>query len=562
MDLMGWMVVGVLSFEDAKVYAGMPVPRGRFGFAVDVHLGVAAIGGCGENESEPMTNMGTAWLVRPIGDDWSSPDYAELKQPEPKTNNFFGSQVALGDTCVVVSAQPDDKPGYDHGSVFMYDLNTADVLGDPYTTTILRERWGDAVAVSRDCEVVVVGVPGRDMSAGEVEIFNFDINAKTWTLAATIVEPDGGEQHSFGDAVAIIEEDEDPNDDDEHKIVAIGTNDLYDPGRVYIVRQDLNDEWYIGDMVKGDTEGQTDSFGIALAFGEDGTLIVGATEDEGTGAVYVCEVLDDSMSGCERLVPPAGLVDVESSLGSAVRMDGEHIYAGAKSWYDPQSMRVVKQGAVFHWNREEDVWTASETLLLASDGEAGDSFGKALGASGGTVAVGAEVKVYEQKVERAGAVYVFIQAANGSPCLEADDCLSGACVDKVCDDEPVGGTTGEEMSTGGFESDGDASTLEPSGGETSSDATGSGTTADAPTEATPTTTNSSTDASTTSGGGLCQTAPEQCDPGPAESGCSCAAAGGGGPYGWLFAGGLLLFMRRRSSRGQDARWRVGVASTR
>ena len=201
MNWMGLWMMGVLVFEDAKLVAPMPVDGGRFGSSVDRGVDLATIGARGENGGD----VGRAWLVRAPGGDWLNPMYAELVQPDPKSSDRYGDQVALGDTCVVVSATPDGKPMDEKGIVYVFDVVNGNYKTDQYymAKTPLGS-WGEALAVSSDCTTIIVGAPDTAVEdttgAGVVEILEFDPVSMKWLSAAVIPEPD---EDRAGDVEAV-----------------------------------------------------------------------------------------------------------------------------------------------------------------------------------------------------------------------------------------------------------------------------------------------------------------------------------------------------------------------
>jgi hypothetical protein len=81
---------------------------------------------------------------------------------------------------------------------------------------------------------------------------------------------------------------------------------------------------------------------------------------------------------------------------------------------------------------------AEQPKLTASDGAAGDEFGRAvaLAATGGLVGA----QRHDDGGSDAGAAYAFVgDVAEGGPCLDGAQCLSAHCIDGVCCETACGG---------------------------------------------------------------------------------------------------------------------------
>jgi hypothetical protein len=136
-----------------------------------------------------------------------------------------------------------------------------------------------------------------------------------------------------------------------------------------------------------------DAFGDAVAIGWD-RLVVGAPGADGCGAAYVFRRDGAVWTEEAKLSPPdpAG----GDCFGHSVAIDGDAIVVGA--WGDDQAGGAY----VFGW---DGLAWCQQARLVASDAEAGDSFGCCVSISGGLVAVGAYAD--QDAGPSSGSVYLF-----------------------------------------------------------------------------------------------------------------------------------------------------------
>jgi len=153
-----------------------------------------------------------------------------------------------------------------------------------------------------------------------------------------------------------------------------------------------------------------DGFGASVALDGD-TALVGADNRAAggrshAGAAYVFVRSGGAWSLQAELT--AGDAAVHDWAGSAVALDGDTALVGAPGrTVDGRSYA----GAVYVFSRYGGRWVQQSTLT-ATDGVAGDEFGRALALDGGTALVGAENRA-AGSVREAGAVYVFSGAGAG-----------------------------------------------------------------------------------------------------------------------------------------------------
>jgi len=142
-----------------------------------------------------------------------------------------------------------------------------------------------------------------------------------------------------------------------------------------------------------------DFFGIAVALSGD-TAVVGtnnhASDTGAQGAAYIFTVSDGDWVLEQELSAPDG--GPGEGFGWSVALSGDTAVVGAP--FHPVG-GAASEGAAYVFTRSDGVWTQQQELT-ASDGAAGDQFGKAVALSGDTAVVGAPWNE--------GAAYVFTRS--------------------------------------------------------------------------------------------------------------------------------------------------------
>jgi|GEM_PF-6195991 len=151
-----------------------------------------------------------------------------------------------------------------------------------------------------------------------------------------------------------------------------------------------------------------DSFGFALAVSGE-TAVVGAPQHQCgdapfQGAVYVFTL----KAGNWVQQGPALTADdgaAADNFGSAVAVSGDTLLVGAPAHHVGSKSG---QGAAYVFVRSGEDWTQQGPLLIAADGQAGDTFGATVALSGDTALVGAPVHQVGVNPYQ-GAAYAFVR---------------------------------------------------------------------------------------------------------------------------------------------------------
>jgi hypothetical protein len=202
-------------------------------------------------------------------------------------------------------------------------------------------------------------------------------------------------------------------------------------GVVYVFTKSANEPW-ADSTEQARLVAPAIGLGTQVAMSGDGSVIVAATHGVGTqGAsdtlyLYVKPALGwkGTLSPNVTLTldsPPVPWVDQGQFGGVAINATGTVIVAGAPNagykahFHDGQSVPAVPAlGAAYIWMEPSLGWGATNSQLgqtvtiMPSDGQANDSFGKAVAAAANTVVVAAT-----NALSTAGKVYLFQKPASG-----------------------------------------------------------------------------------------------------------------------------------------------------
>jgi hypothetical protein len=141
-----------------------------------------------------------------------------------------------------------------------------------------------------------------------------------------------------------------------------------------------------------------DVAGFSVAVQGD-TAVVGAPVDDGWGAAYVFE-RDGSGSWSQQAKLVASDPQAGDSFGNAVAIEGERIVVGAQLEDDIRP----SSGAAYVFMRAGAAWTQEAKLKAGDPTFGGDNFGASVAIDGETIAVGAGGKP---------AAYVFVHTSTG-----------------------------------------------------------------------------------------------------------------------------------------------------
>ena len=266
------------------------------------------------------------------------------------------------------------------------------------------DQLGRSVAV--DGDTAVVGASNDDSAKGAVYVFTR--TGDSWAQTAKLTASDGAANDQFGESVAI----------DGDTIVAgavndgVGTN--VDQGSAYTFARTGADRNETAKLTA--TDGATiDRLGFSVAIDGD-TIVAGAPNADATnvnqGAVYTFARTGADRNQTARLTATDGATS--DFLGTSVAIDGDTIVAGASG---DNIGANTDQGSAYTFARTSAPGRNQTARLTASDGAAGDQFGRSVAIDGDTIVADASLHDVDANVDQ-GAAYTFARTGAAAPFTE------------------------------------------------------------------------------------------------------------------------------------------------
>jgi hypothetical protein len=255
------------------------------------------------------------------------------------------------------------------------------------------DTFGGSVAISGD--TAVVGAYGDGNYRGSAYVFVR--SGSSWILQQKLTASDSANSDMFGISVAI-------NGD----TIVVGASQ-FDPynmgqGKAYVfVRSGAT--WDERLKLTASDGAVGDRFGGSVAISENMVVVGASNNNTGRGSAYVFVPSGRFWSEQLKLTAWDGASD--DQFGSSVAISGDTVVIGAHR-ADINSKH--DQGSAYVFVRSGSLWWLQKKLI-ASDGAAGDRFGKSVAISGDTVVVGAYFDDISSNTDR-GSAYVFVRSGS------------------------------------------------------------------------------------------------------------------------------------------------------
>ena len=381
---------------DSPVYTinnSSPASHEEFGAAVGISASLVAVGS--PKDDRGGTNAGSVNVY-----DLSAPNpeepFLELVNPDPSTNDYFGTSVAVSGTRVIVAADHDDTGFSNSGVVYVYET-TSMTPGIPFWTIPNpdpgpSEEFGNSVAA--DGGFVVVGCE-KSLVAGVTagSAYVFDLDSPTPTIPIVVLDhpsPIAGDR--FGHSVSIS---------GPYVVVgAIGKNG--EAGGVYVFnRLSMTPEVPVFEF-DNPFSGAGDEFGASVAVSGD-MVIVGAPAVDGggvdAGAAFIYDLGSASPSVPEHLAHPD---ETEGAyFGGSIAISGQRFVIGASE----DDVVDSESGACYLYDLGSATFPIPGARLEAAGQQEDDFFGYRVAIDGTRVIVGAPG--YNADTEDRGVAYLF-----------------------------------------------------------------------------------------------------------------------------------------------------------
>lgn len=400
----------------------------RLGQAVAVHGDRVIVGAPDRSRTIPfglLSEVGVAYVFEPTGSSWQLIDTPAAA--DAGDGDELGFAVSVAGDVAVVGAPHDGTSGLDAGAAYVFVRNHGGIDDWDQMTelvapdTVAGDGFGTAVAVSG--EWVVVGAPGHDeagLDAGTAYLFGRHHGGiDAWGLVAELDPVGVVAGDAFGSAAAAFAD----------TVVVGAPGDDLGQGAAYVFGRNRGgaDAWRQVALLTATDGDADDLFGWSVGIFGDRTVVGAPLDDddgESSGAAYV---FDRNAGGLDAWGELQKLVAADAAAGDAfgwsVAMTKSLLAVGAPN----ARVGGVETGKAYLF-RNGNTWS-QEAVLLAADGDAGDSFGEAVSLIVDTVAVAAPGD--DDRGSEAGAVYFFERDQGGMDAwglltkLTADDGLDG-----------------------------------------------------------------------------------------------------------------------------------------
>ena len=225
----------------------------------------------------------------------------------------------------------------------------------------------------------------------------------TATETAKLTASDGVVGDWFGQSVAV-----------DGDTVVVGASEDDGSGSAYVFTKAADSVWtdatQTAKLTASDGD-DFDEFGKSVAVDGD-TAVAGAPNNDGYGSAYVfikpAAGWDDATQTA-KLTPGAtddGAAGLAGTFGAAVAVDGDTVVVGASAYSG-------SQGRAYVFTKPSGGWEDAErTAELATSDAEKNQFGWSVAVDGNTVVVGAHTDDASDSVNDSGSVYVFTKATD------------------------------------------------------------------------------------------------------------------------------------------------------
>jgi FG-GAP repeat len=371
--------------QEAMVAASDGVAGDDFGVSVAVY-GTTVLGGAFFRDDD----TGAAYV-------YALPNQQRVSASDPFNGDSFGISVSISGTTALVGAYL--KKSFT-GQAYVFTKS-----GSAWTQQaklqasdgLPGDSFGYAVALSGS--TAVIGAYARNLGTGAAYVFTG--SGATWTQVAELTAPDGAQNDSFGESVAVS-----------GPYAVVGAyGHASSTGAAYVFVNNAG-TWSQRAELTASDGAPDDSFGWSIAVSGPFAVVGASNSALGAGSVYVFGASTNWSQQAELTEPTPAAGD---RFGYAVALSGPTLVVGAFGKYS-------RAGAAFVFLHNGSAWTP-QAQLTAFDGVTGDLFGDAVAVSGQLVVVGAS-----GARSNTGAAYVFSPqgtAWTNLAKLTATDALSG-----------------------------------------------------------------------------------------------------------------------------------------
>ncbi|MCR9233463.1 MAG: dockerin type I domain-containing protein [bacterium] len=388
--------------------------RNEFGYHIDLDDDKIIVGADRDNSYQ-----GAAYLYLKGENGWDDATEIKLVGTGTEIYDQFGATVAIDGNTVVVSAIDDNDSGSAAGAIYIYDAsqgwdNLVETKVIPamirnqdqyYGVGTYTQNFGGSIDV--EGTTIVVGASSAGANSNAVYIYD---GSEGWDQIkeSRISLPEDSEiyDRGFGATVAYH---------NDNLIVALHDKLTHsDVARVYSFTRPPRYHNLIQSQTEIPPAPLADADHVGNAIAVDGDFMAVAADksnlaDTDAGVVYIYQRnrndIDNASDDTWEYHSTLTAFDAQAGdqFGVSVALDGDTLVIGAFR----ENSLGNESGAVYVYRLNGSTWEYEEKLT-ASDGEAGDFFGRSVAIENNIVVVGANYRDSDTTTdEDTGAVYVF-----------------------------------------------------------------------------------------------------------------------------------------------------------
>ncbi len=349
------------------------VADNRFGSSVSISGNYAIIGS--PLDDSEGANAGVVYFYELINGTWV--EMQRVTSSDADAGDNFGVSVSISGTKAVVGASNESGTG----AAYFFELSggTWSEVNKVFASDA-QNGDGFGLSVSISGTNAVIGANGEDsggLTAGAA--YFFDLSGGTWSEVNKVIASDSQNNDQFGRSVAIS---------GTNAVVGAYLEDTSFPnnGAVYFFELS-GGTWSETQKVLASDQENNAQFGISVAISGTNAIVGTWYEDSGVnsdnGAVYFYELNGGTWSEVNKLI--ASDPDDAVNLGTTVAIDGNYAVSGAREIFNATGN---DEGSAYFYKFDGSTWSEINKVK-ASDAEASDEFGIAVGISGNYALIGA-----------------------------------------------------------------------------------------------------------------------------------------------------------------------------
>jgi hypothetical protein len=409
-----------------KLVASDGVDNDYFGTSVALYGDRAVVGSYDDDKGE---NSGSAYVYLRQSGSWG--EQQKIVASDGATGDYFGTSLAMSASRVLVGVPQDDDRGENGGSAYVFEDSgsgfTQQTKIMPTGVGAKQYNFGESVSLQGD--TALVGGTRQTWRKGGVHVVVRSGN--TWSVQAEIPQIEGDGNTRFGGSVSLF---------GDTALVGACEGSLGEVGSAYVYVRS-GSAWTLQKKLTASDGVTIDMFGWATSLYADTALIGAFRDDNYKGSAYVFVRSGSTWSEQQKLTPSDGVAPDEFGGAVSVYVDtaligstGSNGHAGAayvfvrsgSTWIEQQKLTaagasylglsvslhadtalVGAGNGAYVFVRSGSSWSQQQKLV-ASDGVAGDDFGRSVSLYGDVAIVGAERN--SDKGQYAGAAYLYVRS--------------------------------------------------------------------------------------------------------------------------------------------------------